>query len=254
MVRWLAVLLFAVVPAAAVAQQVLDFRNDLAFHAKTVNAFAARVYHDRLQRLSAAGSLDVDRVLLKRIRDLVTRLRPAAEYERPISAKIDWEAHVCRKCGENASAMAGGKLLVGEEFIAQINPSDDELAYLLAHEMGHVLAEHTREFATTARYFVGMGLKRDYQDIQHEIDESFSLQLRMAPLYKQQEMEADYIGFILGARAGFEPRAMLSLLRKLDSDDSSMLDAHPSTQQRLQQAQAALPAAQRLRARGIPGR
>ena len=147
--------------------------------------------------------------------------------------------------------MAGGKLLVGEEFITGLNPTDDELAYLLAHEMGHVIAEHTREFATSARYFVGLGMKRDYPDIQHEIDESFSLQLRMAPLYKQQELEADYIGFFLGARAGFKPKAMLSLLRKLGTDGPTMLDAHPTTRERLQQAQSMLPATQRLYSRNL---
>jgi len=253
MKRWLTVCLI-LVPAAAGAQPVLDFRNDLAFHAATVNAFAARIYGERLRKLRADGGLDLDQPLLKRLRGILERLRPAAEYERPAVAAISWEIHACRRCDESASAMAGGKLLVGEEFIKQILPTDDELAYLLAHEMGHVIAEHTREFATSARYFVGMGLKREYQDIQHEIDESVSLQLRLAPLYKQQEMEADYIGFILGARAGFEPHAMLSLLRKLSADGPSMLDAHPSTQQRLQQAQDELPAAQRLYARGIPSR
>ena len=243
-----------IVPALAEAQPVLDFRNDLAFQATAVNSFAAHVYRQRLRKLQADDKLDRNPILLKRLRGIIERLRPAATYERPAAANVQWEVHVCRKCYENASAMAGGKLLVGEEFIKDINPSDDELAYLLAHEMGHVLAEHTREFATTARYFVGMGLTRDYQDIQHEIDESFSLQLRMAPLYRQQELEADFIGFILGARAGFKPLAMLSLLRKLNSDGVSMLDAHPSTKQRLQQAQDTLPAAQRLYARGLPGR
>jgi predicted Zn-dependent protease len=250
MKRWLAVFLI-IIPSVAGAQPLLDFRNDLAFQATTVNAFAAQIYGKRLHQLRAEDKLDRNPVLLKRIRGLIDRLRPAAEYERPAAAKIHWEVHVCRRCDENASAMAGGKLLVGEEFIAQIKPTDDELAYLLAHEMGHVIAEHTREFATTARYFVGMGLKRDYQDIQNEIDESFSLQLRMAPLYRQQELEADYIGFIFGARSGFNPKAMLSLLHKLDSDGASMLDAHPSTKQRLQQAQAVLPAAQRLYERGM---
>jgi predicted Zn-dependent protease len=253
MKRWLAVFLISA-PVAAGAQPVLDFRNDLAFHATTVNAFATRIYGERLRKLRADGKLDLDPVLLKRLRDIIERLRPAAEYERPAVAAMHWEIHACRRCDENASAMAGGKLLVGEEFIKEIQPTDDELAYLLAHEMGHVIAEHTRECATTARYFVGMGLKRDYQDIQHEIDESISLQLRLAPLYKQQEMEADYVGFILGARAGFKPSAMLSLLRKLNAGGPSMLDAHPSTRQRLEQAQAVLPAAQRLYARGIPAR
>jgi len=253
MKRWLAVFLM-IVPGLAGARPVLDFRNDLAFRATTVNSFAAHIYRERLRKLKADGKLDLDQALLKRLRGTIERLRPAAEYERPAAANIHWEVHVCRQCYENASAMAGGKLLVGEAFIAQIKPTDDELAYLLAHEMGHVLAEHTREFATSARYFVGMGLKRDYPDIQHEIDESFSLQLRMAPLYKQQEMEADYIGFILGAHAGFEPHAMLSLLHKLRSDDRSLLDMHPSNERRAKQAEAMLPAAQRLYARGIPDR
>ncbi|MEJ2572550.1 MAG: M48 family metalloprotease [Gammaproteobacteria bacterium] len=252
MKRWLVILLLAV-PAVAGAQPLLDFRHDLAFLPATVNAFAAHVYRERIMRLAAAGDLDVDHALLNHLRGLLARLRPAVEYERPAAARIAWEVHVCRHCDENASAMAGGKLLVGEKFIKSIHPSDAELAYLLAHEMAHVIAEHTREFATTARYFVGMGLKRDYADIQHELDESLSLQLRMAPLYKQQELEADYIGFIVGARSGFAPRAMLSLLQKLHTDGPSLFDPHPSAERRLQQARAMLPAAERLYARGLPG-
>ena len=251
MKRWLAVFMM-IVPVLTGAQPLLEFRNDLAFQASTVNAFAAHIYDDRIRRLAAAGLLDGDHALLQRIRDLISRLRSAAEYEHPAAARIVWEVHVCRKCDENASAMAGGKLLVGEEFIKDLSPSDAELSYLLAHEMAHVVAEHTREFATTARYFVGMGLRREYADIQHELDESFGLQLRMAPLYRQQELEADYIGFILGARSGFEPRAMLSLLRKLRSDAPSLMDPHPSAQRRLQQAQTMLEAAERLRLRQIP--
>jgi predicted Zn-dependent protease len=251
MMRWLIILLLSV-PGVAGAQPLLEFRSDLAFRAATVNTFAAHIYHDRIQRLATAGKLDIDQVLLKRIRGIIERLRPATEYERPPASRITWEVHVCRKCNENASAMAGGKLLVSEEFIADTAPSNGELAYLLAHEMAHVLAEHTREFATTARYFVGMGLKRDYADIQHELDESFGLQLRMAPLYKQQELEADYIGFILGARSGYQPKAMLSLLRKLHADEPSLLDPHPSAQRRLQQARAMLETAERLWKRGLP--
>jgi len=248
---WLAIFV-TLAPAVSVAQPVLEFRNDLAFRAATINSFAEHIYHERIRKLRAEGKLDRDPALLRRTRRIVDRVRLSAEYERPAAAMLSWEVHSCRKCNENASAMAGGKLLVGEEFIAEIDPTDDELAYLLAHEMGHVIAEHTREFATSARSFVGQGFKRDYPDIQHEIDESISLQLRMAPLYQQQELEADYIGFILGARAKFDPPAMLSLLRKLRSDDRSVLDIHPGTAQRLKQAQAVLPAAQRLYNQGIP--
>ncbi len=251
MTRWLAVLCL-VVSGAAGAQPVLHFRKDLAFQAGTVNSFAARAYGDRVRKLNAEHKLDQNEALLKRVRRIVHRLRPAAAYERPAMASLGWEVHVCRRCFDNASAMAGGKLMVGEEFIARIKPTDSELAFLLAHEMGHVLAEHTREFATTARSFVGMGMKREYSDIQHEIDESLGLQLRMAPLYKRQELEADYVGLVLGCRAGFEPHAMLTLLHKLDTPGQSVVDVHPSGNQRIGQAEGLMPQAERIYSEGVP--
>ena len=251
MARWLAVLLL-LVSGVAGAQRVLHFRKDLAFQASAVNSFAARAYGDRARELDAEHKLDRSQALLTRVRRIVRRLRPAAAYERPAMASLDWEVHVCRQCFENASAMAGGKLMVGEEFIARIKPTDAELAFLLAHEMGHVLAEHTREFATTARSFVGMGMKREYSDIQHEIDESLGLQLRMAPLYKRQELEADYVGLVLGSRAGFDPHAMLSLLHKLDTPGQSVIDVHPSGKQRIGQAEGLMPQVERIYQEGLP--
>lgn len=247
-------LLLLALPGVGGAQQLLAFRGDLAFRSETVNAVAARAYHQRIDELRSDGRLDVDGALLDRLHRIMNRLLPAAEYERPGARRIDWEVHVCRRCDENASAMAGGKLLVGEEFIAGIAPSDDELAFLLAHEMSHVLAEHTREFATMARYFLGNGLHRDYEDIQQDLDQSVEVQLRMAPAYAQQELEADYMGMVLGARSGFDPRAMIGLLSKLHSDGNGMFGFHPDEARRLAQARAMQETARLLRQRGVPGR
>ena len=74
----------------------------------------------------------------------------------------------------------------------------------------------------------------------------------MAPPHKPQELEAGYIGFILGARSGFEPKAMLSLLHKLRADGPSRMNPHPSVRRRLQQALTMPEAADRVRASGIP--
>src|SRR5262245_22080589 len=113
MTRWLVAFLLAA-PLLAEAQQLLDFRDDLAFRPDTVETLAERAYRERLGALEADGKLDSNRVLLERIRSAVARLRPAIEYERSTAATISWEAHLCRQCDENASAMAGGKLLIGE--------------------------------------------------------------------------------------------------------------------------------------------
>jgi Zn-dependent protease with chaperone function len=251
MKRLLAAVLIAA-PGIAGAQGVLDFRNDLAFERGTVEAVAENAYRARLRVLAADGRLDTTPGLLRRLRALVTRLQPALRFERPRATPIDWEIHTCRRCGENASAMAGGKLLVGEEFVDELALTDDELGYVLAHEMAHVLAEHTREFATTARSFMGNGRNRDYEDIQNELDNSLSINLRMTPLTVQQEFEADYMGYILGARAGFDPGAMLRFLSKLGVEPVSAFAPHASTAERIARARAMREAARRIQAVGVP--
>ena len=244
--KHLFVAMLIAVPGLAGAQGLLDFRTDLAFDAITVESVAEQTYRARLRTLAADGRLDVDAPLLARLRGLIAGLRAAVQLERPEAAAIAWEIHTCRRCDENASAMAGGRLLVGEQFVAGLALTDDELGYVLAHEMAHVLAEHTREFATTARYFVGNGRNRDYEDIQNELNESIGLNLRMAPVYAQQEFEADYIGFVLGARSGFDPEAMPRMLLKLSTANTSVFALHPDTAARMQRVQATLQAARRI--------
>jgi predicted Zn-dependent protease len=234
------------VPGLSGAQPLLDFREDLAFSGAEVAAHGVRAYGARLQTLRMAGKLDPDPGLKARLQRIVPQLLRAAAYERPDSARLAWEVHACTACDENASAQPGGKLLVSADFVARHRLSDDELAYLMAHEIAHVLAEHAREFATAARFFLDNGHARGYWDIQQELDESLPVALRMQSLGEQQELEADYMGFLIGARAGFEPQAMLGLLGKLAAG-SGIVRSHPSGERRIAQARAMLDAARRLR-------
>ena len=247
----LAALLLAL-PALAGAQQLLDFRSDLAFTAAEVDSLAAQQYRNRLRALERSGDIDRNPALGQRLRNILARLRHAAAYEQPDSAGLAWEIHVCSRCEESASAMAGGKLLVSADFIAGLALDDDELAYLLAHEMAHVLAEHTREFATLARAFVGNGFKRDYADIDQQLAEDLPVNLRMEPACVQQELEADYIGFVLGAHAGFTPDAMVHLIEKLHRNSPTLLNTHPSDAERLHRATAMLGMARILAERSMP--
>lgn len=244
--RALLAAVLAALPGLAAAQQILDFPKGLAFGAAEVNALAARSFGARLRTLALADDLDPDPALKARLQRIFPRLLRAAVYERPAAASLQWEVHSCRKCDENASAMAGGKLLVSADLVDHLALSDDELAYLLAHEMGHVLAEHTREMASAARYFVDNGRRRGYADIQQELAQNYAVMIEMRPLYVQQELGADYIGFVLGAHSGFHPRAMLSLIRKLGDGGDALVATHPSAGTRLRQARVMLDAMRRL--------
>jgi len=249
----LAVVLLAISGHAG-AQRLLEFPDDLAFSATEVNALAARAFGARLRTLAGSRQLDPDPALGERLKRIFPRLLRAAIYERPAAEGYAWEIHACRGCEEHALAMPGGKVLVSADFVRSRALTDGELAYLLAHEIGHVLAEHTRAFATAARYFADNGLARDYGDLQQELDKSLPLLLRMRSLSVQQELEADYIGFILGAHAGYAPESMLSLLEKLRSNSTPLVGTHPADDERLQRARAMLETARRLAARAHAGR
>jgi predicted Zn-dependent protease len=246
MLKYFIAFILLVASGTAGAQRVLEFRNDLLFNKTEIDAIAAHAFGARLRSLAGAGKLDPDPALKARLQRIFPRLLRAAAYERPAAASLAWEIHACSNCNENAMAMPGGKVLVSAEFIRNLGLTDDELAYLLAHEMAHVLAEHTREFATAARYFVDNGLARDYADIQHELTENLPVLLRMAQVSVLQELDADYIGFILGAHAGFAPDAMISLLEKLGNDGPSLFGTHPTPARRMKQARTMLDAARRL--------
>jgi predicted Zn-dependent protease len=246
--RWAFAALVLCASGIAGGQPLLECRADFAFAPEAVDSFAKRAYEQRLDAYGADGRLERDPALLARLRRLTASLREAADEERSYAAGVHWQVHTCRRCGENASAMAGGRLLLGEEFLSQLAPTDDELGYLLAHEMAHVLCEHTREFATVARYFADNGLHRDYRDLQQELDGSLPLQFRMEFMGEQQELEADRVGFFLGARAGFDPTAMARLLGKLEpaGSSSAMPSMHPSARKRLDQAASMLQAAREV--------
>src|SRR5262249_48886697 len=119
-------------------------------------------------------------------------------------------------------------------------------------EMAHVLAEHVRELATVARYFVDNGQRREYEDIQHELDESLAASVRLNDVSVRQEIEADYIGFTLGAESGVAPEARLSLVSKLRAQAAApLLATHPSGDERMNRARGMLPVAQRIFARSL---
>jgi hypothetical protein len=246
---WIAAVLLAATGTAG-AQSLFDYRDDLGFTRESVESFARRDYQRRLDLLRESGRLDANPALSGRLAPLFARVLAAAEIERPGFARLACEIHTCSRCGETAFAAAHGRLMVGEEWVARLDLSDDELAFLLAHEIAHVLAEHSREFAGAARYFVDNGLRREYWDIQRELDASLVAQYRMAFIAQQQELEADRIALFLGARAGFDPAAMASLIAKLAVGETGPgPGTHPAHQRRLAQVRAAQSAAAVLHAR-----
>lgn len=160
----------------------------------------------------------------------------------------------------NACAFPGGKIFITDKLLAYCT-DDTLLAAVLAHELGHVLANHAAESAS--REIVGLvgavavaGLDaatastRAKGDTTRLLDTYHSLsQLGRYAYNRKQEAEADRIGLIVMSLAAYPPAKQHQLWQLLDqlnpTETFSFTNTHPTPKRRSTQVQANLPEAYR---------
>jgi predicted Zn-dependent protease len=202
---------------------------------------SATAYRKVLEDAKAKGALNKDAAQVERVRRVANRLMPNTGAFRPDAPKWGWEINVLDTPEVNAWCMPGGKIAVYSGLIAKINPSDDELAAVMGHEIAHALREHSREQASqqAAQGLVlgvlgaAAGASDTTQQLsQMLLDVTFNL-----PHSRQDETEADRIGVELAARSGYDPHAAISLWEKMmklgGSQPPQMLSTHPSNEARI---------------------
>src|SRR5262245_39976328 len=145
--------------------------------------------------------------------------------------------------------MPGGRIMVYSGLVDQLDLSDAELAAVLGHEIAHALREHTRERVSRAyaQQLVVQGaaavtgVSEGTANVASMVaDVTFQL-----PFSRDQESEADQIGLELMARAGYDPRAALTLWNKMtkveQSGTSKFLSTHPAPKDRIKEIEKNLP-------------
>ena len=166
-----------------------------------------------------------------------------------------FEFHVVDMREPNAFALPGGYVYVSRGLLA-ISNSEDELANVLGHEIGHVLARHAAERETRAlpgSFLTGVtalaaGIVGGSQAaaLVGSIGETATWGL-LASYSRDQEREADKLGQELAARAGYNPAGMSLFLGTLErataletkgSRRPSFFDSHPSTPERVSTTEA----------------
>lgn len=201
---------------------------------------AAQQYTSLLGQAKAQGALDANSAQTQRVRAITQKLIRQVGVFRPDAANWKWETHVLSSDEVNAWCMPGGKIAVYTGLINKIKPTDAELAAVIGHEMAHALREHAREqvsqqMATSIGLSVlsavtGVGATADLGGALSEV--MFTL-----PNSRTHEAEADRIGVELAARAGYDPRAAVTLWQKMGALSSGsappeFLSTHPSAASR----------------------
>jgi metalloendopeptidase OMA1, mitochondrial len=183
--------------------------------------------------------------------DLVRRVvaRLAAVADDP---GFDWEAHVIDDPETvNAWCMPGGKIAVYTG-ILPVTQDETGLAVVLGHEIAHAIARHgTERMSTQGLTQEGLSILAGSVDsvaqYQQVIGAAANVFVFM-PWGRSQELEADQIGLIYMARAGYDPRKAIDFWQRMEQaagggSPPEFLSTHPSGQKRIQQLKELMPKA-----------
>jgi predicted Zn-dependent protease len=197
-------------------------------------------YDQTLLPLAKEGKIDSDPQLVARVRHITGRIIAQAIARYPYSQSWDWSIKVIDNPKViNAWCMAGGKMAIYTGMIEKIQPTDDELAQVLAHEISHALANHTAERMSVVMAsqlgVVGIGLATRDSDYGRAALSGGALAALLAiqlPNSRTAESEADLMGLELAARAGYNPDAAATLWQKMEKSGGGgppeFLSTHPA--------------------------
>jgi len=149
--------------------------------------------------------------------------------------------------------MPGGKIVFFTGILDRLKLGDDEIAMVMGHEMAHALREHARErVAKTQATNIGLSLGAQLLGLGDLGRAAASLggQLLTLKFSRSDESEADLVGLELAARAGYDPRAAVSLWRKMGEVTGGkgigFLSTHPTGPDRIRNLEQNLPKVQGL--------
>jgi predicted Zn-dependent protease len=216
---------------------------------KDIEKGAEQAYAQEVQKAREAGKLNTNAALTARVRSIAKRLIPATATFRPDAPGWNWEINTLSTSEMNAYAMPGGKIMVYSGLVDKLKLTDAELAAVIGHEISHALREHTRERVSRAYaqqlaltgIAVATGAGRGTLDLANSVA-SVTFQL---PHSREQESEADVMGLELMARAGYDPRAAVTVWQKMMAAEKSsqpeFLSTHPAPGNRIAELQARVP-------------
>ena len=187
----------------------------------------------------------------------------ALTRQLPAQARsVGWETAVFANSEPNAFALPGGKVGVNTG-IFTVAKNQDQLAAVLAHEIGHVVERHhderiTRQMGASGAVQLLGALAGDYGALATQGGSLLAQTGFLLPGSRAQETEADVVGQRLMAEAGFDPAQAVNLWQNMIAAGGGRppewLSTHPNPQSRIQElrsrAGTLAPAYQQARASG----
>jgi len=224
-----------------------------AISAEQVEDGARQQYRQMLQQAGQRAVAPMDHPQLQRLRFIAERIIPFTPECNARARDWKWEVNLIGSRQINAFCMPGGKIAFFYGILAELQLDDDEVAMIMGHEAAHALLEHAREqmgknFATTGVLRLGAALLGLGQI--GDLGAQVAAQFASLKFSRDDESEADALGMVMAAQAGYDPRKGVTLWRKMmDTGRAAppeLLSTHPAGPTRIKDIEARLPRAMPL--------
>lgn len=170
------------------------------------------------------------------IDELTRRLAGVVRNDR-----YDFEVKVVINEEATAFALPGGFIFIAQQLVELCNSDPDEVAFVVAHEMSHVIRRHAIDRLVSQKVLSAAALASPGRGVLAPWMRRVGLQWLERAYSQDQEFEADELGMLLVRAAGFDPRGSLRMLNRLqqikaDVDQNSpgaYLSTHPPVSERV---------------------
>jgi predicted Zn-dependent protease len=229
--------------------------------ADQIEQAAAQQYQKMMQEAASKNALlPANHPQSGRLRNIGLKILPFTYEWNPRAKDWKWEVNILSSEQINAFCMPGGKIAFYTGILDKLKLTDDEVAMIMGHEVAHALREHARErMGKNAATNIGINLGAQLLGLGSAGTQLASMggQLLTLKFGREDESEADLVGMELAARAGYNPRAGVTLWQKMSAASKGappqFLSTHPSGPSRIADIEKNLPKVEPLyqRATGV---
>ena len=222
-----------------------------------VNAMALQQYQQTLKQ-SRLSTNATNTAMVKRVGQRLATAVTNYLNQNGLGAEVKnyaWEFNLVQDNQVNAWCMPGGKIVVYEGLLP-VTQNEASLAIVLGHEIAHAVAKHSAEQLSNAyknqygtqllgAVLQGTGLSQETQQLL-ALGQSLGAKLWTSGFSRKQESEADHMGLIFAAMAGYDPQVATSFWQRMASQGTgsfSLFSDHPSDADRIKNIQAWMPEA-----------
>ena len=214
--------------------------------------------YQEYMKTAKASTNATNTAMVKRVGQNIANAVVSYLQQNGLAAEVSnykWEFNLVQDKSVNAFCMPGGKIVVYEGLLP-VTQDESSLAIVVGHEVAHAVAKHSAERLSNelrkqygsqilGAVLQGAGASTNLQSIS-STEFGIGTTLGGAAYSRSQESEADRLGLIFAAMAGYDPNVAVNFWQRMASatgNNYSILSDHPSDQSRIKNIQGWLPEA-----------